>query len=534
MANTAQKDTIYIDVDDEITSIVDKIQGSTAKVVALVLPKRAAGLQSIVNMKLLKRAAEDSNKTIVLITSEAGLLPLAGAVGLYTAKNLQSKPEIPAGPANIPSSDDIAEVEELDPDTPVGELAGDDKPTDEPTKTPKEKKPKTKGSDKKPKVPNFEKFRLKLILGILGVILLIGLWYFAVFVSPSASVVVTADGESVNTSVEFTARTTANTANIKNRVIPATLVETSKEDSQTVAATGEKDLGAKATGTVTLSMDCDDASGGFTTVPAGTGVSAEGLTFITQSNTTLNSPDVSNGCKFTGSTKVTAQNKGERYNIAATSYSVSGYSDVSGVGTAMTGGSSKIAKIVSQSDVDSATDKLNTSEEGPRNELSEELDSDDLYAINDSFQKSNESTDVSPGVGKEASEVKVTYSADYSMLGVSQEDLDELLKDSIKDEVDTDKQAIQDNGLSSASFTISNVQSDGSATITVDTTVVVGPDINEAELKEEIAGKKQGESENIISASEGVTEVQVNLSPFWASKVPSNPDKITFEIKQAE
>ena len=70
------KDTIYIDIDDEITTIIDKVRGSSGKLIALVLPKRAATLQSIVNMKLLKRAADDSKKKLVLITTESGLLPL--------------------------------------------------------------------------------------------------------------------------------------------------------------------------------------------------------------------------------------------------------------------------------------------------------------------------------------------------------------------------------------------------------------------------------------------------------------------------
>src|SRR5476649_36152 len=99
------KDTIYIDIDDEITAIIDKLHGSKAKVVAMVLPKRASVFQSIVNMKLLKRAADSGKKNLVLITAEAGLLPLAGAAGVHVAKTLTSKPEIPSAPS-------LAETEE--------------------------------------------------------------------------------------------------------------------------------------------------------------------------------------------------------------------------------------------------------------------------------------------------------------------------------------------------------------------------------------------------------------------------------------
>src|SRR3990167_9554996 len=87
------KDVVYIDLDDEITSIIDKLENTKASVVALVLPKRASVLQSIVNMRLLKRASETTAKNVVLINSESAILPLAGAAGLPVAKNLQSKPD---------------------------------------------------------------------------------------------------------------------------------------------------------------------------------------------------------------------------------------------------------------------------------------------------------------------------------------------------------------------------------------------------------------------------------------------------------
>src|SRR4051794_19842462 len=84
------KDVIYLDVDDEITAIIDKVELAKQKIVALVLPKRATMLQSIVNMRLLKRSAAAAGKSVVLITSEHALMPLAGAAGIHVAKNLQS------------------------------------------------------------------------------------------------------------------------------------------------------------------------------------------------------------------------------------------------------------------------------------------------------------------------------------------------------------------------------------------------------------------------------------------------------------
>src|SRR5579863_1157155 len=110
------KDTIYVDIDDEITGVIDKLRASDGKVVALVLPKRATVLQSIVNMRLLKRSADEARRHLVLITSETGLLPLAGAAGVYVAKTLTSKPEIPSAPDQDDGEETVNEASEGDED----------------------------------------------------------------------------------------------------------------------------------------------------------------------------------------------------------------------------------------------------------------------------------------------------------------------------------------------------------------------------------------------------------------------------------
>ena len=40
--NPNDKDVLYVDIDDDITTIIDKLRTSEAKVVALVLPKRVS------------------------------------------------------------------------------------------------------------------------------------------------------------------------------------------------------------------------------------------------------------------------------------------------------------------------------------------------------------------------------------------------------------------------------------------------------------------------------------------------------------
>lgn len=541
-----KKDTIYIDVDDEITAIIDKLEKSDSKIVALVLPKRTTALQSIVNMKLLKRAAKENGKSPVLITSEKGLLPLAGATGFYTAKNLQSKPEIPPAPETFSENSD--EEEAVDKTAAVGELAGSLAASDtidmeqedvvaanaaeglENTSSKKSKKAKGNSS---PKIPNFEKFRKSIFLVIGGLLALIALWYVAVVVLPKAKIIIEADTESVNSSFEFIASPSATTVEEDQNKIPAKLVSEKKEDTQSAPATGQKDLGAKASGNMTFSIPCASVSGTPPTVPAGTGVSANGLTYITQNNASLTTPSFGGGCSFVGTTTVIAQNNGEQYNIGAATYTVSGYSNVSGKGSEMSGGSSKIARVVSDQDVSVAKNKIETNDENSKKKLQQELKDGDYFVIDSSFKKANESIIPTPAVGQEGSEVKVTYSADFTMLGVKRDELKRLIEASIKDQIDTDQQKLQDDGLDQATFTVKSVAENGDTVIALSTSVEVGPDIDTEALKKEVRGKKSGETENIIQPLPGVKDVEVNYSPFWVSRTPKKDSKITIQFKSA-
>lgn len=62
--------TFYIDIDEEITSIVDRLRKARANEVIIVVPKRALLIQSIVNLKLLKKEAESLGKQIAIVTQD--------------------------------------------------------------------------------------------------------------------------------------------------------------------------------------------------------------------------------------------------------------------------------------------------------------------------------------------------------------------------------------------------------------------------------------------------------------------------------
>ena len=55
------KKILYIEIDDEVTSIYDKLVKLKYKNIYLVVPQRAVIFQSAINLKILKRKAEDLN-----------------------------------------------------------------------------------------------------------------------------------------------------------------------------------------------------------------------------------------------------------------------------------------------------------------------------------------------------------------------------------------------------------------------------------------------------------------------------------------
>lgn len=573
MAETS-KDTVYVDVDDEITGIIDKVANSKHGIVALVLPKRAAVLQSIVNMKLLKRSSDANKKKLVLITSEVGLLPLAGAVKLHVAKTLQSKPAIPHAP-DVPSDDialdeapDVPEAEDddlteeevsdkpLNKEKSVGELAAakqgskaplvpdeetidiDNEPADEPEGN-KEAKPAKKG-DKKLKIPNFDKFRTKLIIGGVAFVGLLIFLYLANFVLPSAKVIIRTDDVSVNTSANFTASVAAKEFDAKKGIVPAIEKTTKKTDAEKVTATGKKNVGDKAGGSVSLKLT--DCSQDEVTIPSGTTVTNNGLAFITQSDVTFNSVKVGNKCQndsfptfSSGSVKVVAQNPGDQYNVnGGRKFSVSGFSNVTGTdSTAMSGGTNREVTVVSAQDLDTAKQKMaDKSKNAALEDLKKQLQEAQLFALVETFAGDEPAITSSPAVDAEASEVTVTSIVTYHILGVKRDNLKTLVIDSAKKQIDTKKQSIENDGLTKAIFQITDKKSATEQSLSVQSTVSTGAEIDQDALKKEIAGKKKGEVQDLIAARPGVKEVEVKYSPFWVYKTPSNPKKITFVYEQ--
>ncbi len=248
---TPNRSTIYIDVDDDITGIIGKLEQATDDRVAFVVPKRSSVLQSAVNMKLLQKSAQAAGKQPELITDDPALLKLAARLKLLVAAGLKDEPAVPdvmVGQAAVLPSEIIEAGEAITDSKPESPAQASPEPIAESGLEPVRADP----AEKKRSIPNFDRFKKKLLLwgsGAAALVLLIWVLFFAL---PKATIAISGNTVDRDLSFSFTADTDAKNPNFDSEVLPATKQSLDKELSDTFTASGKKDTGKKATGTLAI------------------------------------------------------------------------------------------------------------------------------------------------------------------------------------------------------------------------------------------------------------------------------------------
>lgn len=555
----ATKDTIYIEADDEITTVIEKIIGAKSAIIAVVLPKRATVFQSVVNMKLLKKAATETKHKIVLITSDTAIESIAAIAGLHIAQSLSSKPFIPKRKSSSTSTETITpnELEPVTTNAPLTlaerdeasesaeEVGGNDTIEIDNTEQEAPAAIETVALDNEKKktrfkIPDFGSFRLKMALAIMAVILLVSGWFVGFVVMPKAVVAINADTENRQVTLDLSVDATVEETDANAGVVSAELMELLKENKSTVEATGEKNTGEKATGTVTLT-NCRKSDEGIT-VPAGTGFSAGSQTFVTAVTVELGpAVYVGNNCisddfPAFGAIKdvaVVASQSGEAYNLAAQSFQ-SSVSGVTAYGSAMTGGTTNLIKVVSAADIQKAKDQLQgTATADATSELKAKHETEGRKAMVETLVQTEPILKSSKEVDAEASEVTVTQTVTYKMLGVASEDLAKVLDAAIeKTFVDGATKTIRSNGLDKTTYILKEKKAENKQVFTMQTVAVLGAIFDESAIKNEVVGKKRGDIEKLLESRDGVRSVSVEYSPFWVTTTPKKADKITVVVNE--
>lgn len=571
------KDVIYIEPEDDITDIIGKVENSKEKIVALVPPKKAGVLRSIVNIKLIAKTGTGTGKKVVLVTTDPAILKLAAVTKLPVTKDLQSAPAVPKieaegseelitkeelvekiaenGAENVVAEELEQEDEEKSEDEKKEEKDAKDDTDDKEQKDKKDKKKKKEkavGTSKIPFIRWIQEHKKLCIGGGIGfvVLVLVLVWAFAIAPAATVTVKVRTTKNNFSENVTFTETLADENASEGKFYLEQKKIETKAETK--FEATGQKNVGEKASGTVTIWAHFPITGGAAsTTVAAGEIFSLGELSYAADDSVSIswdgditelktncangtNNDSLKNyGCLIYGNVAVTAIEPGTKYNIAASNTGWKAPSRVNGAYSSedMSGGTDKMITIVKQSDIDAALEKLETGDNSANKERLFDEISETSFIIEPSYRQTVGDPVSTPKVGEEVKDgAKATLSVTTtdSVYYIDNTKVEEFIKEKAK-LAENYKIYSMENP-----FVENFIKTDNGYTGKLKTSYVSGPRVTENDIVEIVKGKGIGTAKHDLSDIDGIKEINITPSYFWVSSVPNDPEKITVIIEIPE
>ena len=443
-------DFIYLELDEEITSVIDRLRESKGNRIGIVVPRGAMVLQSVVNLKLIQREAKKAKKFVGIITVDKVGRSLASQIGLPVfddPKQAESSSDLSAGKESHKVVSDVIEIDmsqggdELPEGVNVNYYTGESHAGEEAKAEavlPEAKVEKSAAgagfSARKVAAENIKGNKLpasvspagrrrklwwKIVISLAAVVIAA----VAAWVTLSrATVRITVPAEPYEAKAEVKVDATLMNSQPKEGIIKGNLVSAEKEMSKKIKATGIKKVGAKAKGNITFYND----SGMDQSVASGAGVTASGgKKFTLKSAITIPKATLdASGKKVQGKTTGTieASESGTEYNLpSSTSYVVSGNNYTTGSGET-SGGTSEEKKVVSQGDISGAKDSLVA--EAPnqlRDEVTKAAKGEYIVESAINFEAANFSTDKKAGDEADSFTAKANVKA--QVISFAQNDL---------------------------------------------------------------------------------------------------------------
>lgn len=517
--------TIYLEIDEEVTSVIDKIRKTEFTDIVLVVPKDASISQSVVNLKLIKRKAEELNKNLSIVTQDKVARNLAGKVGIATAATAAAIPKIVSSQSEAEeSAGPLEETNEVifDKDPIVHEpeeltvVEGEDVEQEVEMHEDADKKAEAKTKSLNPKFP----WKWVLLVGtmVLGGLLIAGYIYL-----PRAKATIMVAAEKKPLSLNFNGEKDAK-LDVEKVIIPTQVVEVTKEESKKYPATGKKDVGTKATGVVQVSNFSGDPITIATFSPEG----RTDLVYIADAPVTIQN-------KGSQDVNVSAQKPGEAYNGFSKSNFVPTNGTVGGLllfstASGMTGGTTKTASIVSQGDVNSAKDAL-AKEVGDAVTAEFNSKASELKIIDESKKSEVVSSSANPTVGSESTEFTMTVKVTTKALAFSMNDVSAIITAEVNRQLGSTKSIIDDGSKTAEIALDSSDLATGKISGTIKTNAYVSAKLDENAIKIELSGLNNAKATNYLAGLDGVSGSELTYWPTFIKSFPRLKNHIYLTIQ---
>lgn len=380
--------------------------------------------------------------------------------------------------------------------------------------------------------------RTPLIIGSVGAFLLmiIGGLFALYWYLPQAEVVLIMSPQRLEK--EFTLKLDPNleTANKEELALPAEEVTATFEGEKTKETTGTKPVGDPAKGEMTIYNQTSSKK----TFSAGTEIiGPDDLTFSLDEDVTVASesagPDYT---KIPGkaSVKVTALEIGSEGNLAAgTEFKIGNYASSDFIAkneSALSGGTSREIQVVSEDDQDKLLAEL---EEELKNKAIGELSAKvpgGKKLLEESLSTKVAEKSFNKKTGEETNEVKLSLKLEATALSYSEEEAQALIEEKIKDSVPSDFEYKREE--SEVSFTLDEVNKDGSALFTAKLKAELLPKMDLEEVKKNLAGKQPGIGKTYLDNLPNVEGVTIKISPPFPrglATFPRRASRIEIELR---
>lgn len=554
----------YFEPTDEVTRAIERIRAAEDKEVALVLPQNSLILQSIVNLKLIKRISEDASKKISLVTVDKVGRNLAAQVGLPvygkieegkpSGKVVQKTPE-PVTP-NAVRQKLMQETEEIttvtgiqvhryDTQDPLVQLGN---PPEEAAASPKLKDLAEQGMTPAAPEPvtapiapsttthwsgtgkpsDRKRRRLGMILILFALLALAGWWRYA---NRSTQIEITLRGEAADVSTEVAVVPNPNSDELKLQTF-----ESEQSGAKEIAATGTRNTGDKARGSITLINNYSTAP---QSIPAGSQLTLDGKTFILSQAVTIPGAEfavegatiaVRKSGRAEGS--IEAAEAGEEYNINGGRLVIKGITaerdnKVYGENPATSGGTTKLRKVVTEADLQKLRGEILAAlvEQARQGALTK---AGEGFSIIEGLTSSAVSSfESSASAGTEADTVSATATVQAKILGVTTADV----LNYAGRKATAGRAGQQFTTETEPTVTALAVDAGRpSARLQIAAKGRISAQINTEEVKQAIAGKSQGEALRQLEKLPLFKSASFRFSPSWPARVASRPERLTINL----
>lgn len=577
---------LYLEPDEEITSVIDKLKKSQSKSVGLVIPRNSTLIHSIVNLKLLKKEAESKKKEIAIVTGDKVGKNIATQVGISVYEDVHAKRPINAfSSPELPRGDEVIEV-----DMSSGHEEVSEKPAshDEPkikyyadSKPPKEEKPKagiveerdddvvmggeedrhessaktkeresgyfvtsvkktnndeederpTRQTNASRETDSYSDHRSSGSRKLPKKGLIVALVIFLIIVLgtlmglPQTSIIVTVAAEPFERANTITIDKEAKESTLESATVPGRLVEASNTDARRVQATGKKDVGGKAKGSVTLNNAWDGNPIKFN---KGTTItSSDGKTFQLNDDVTVPGGTASlvQGQLVTNPGKananVTAVESGEASNIKAGKLTISGIPSerqskiFAESSKDFSGGFTKQVAIMTQEDIDSAKDSLAKDlAKTAVDELKKQTKNDKI--IEEAITSEVEEVSTNPEkAGEEADYFDIKVKAKHQAMVFEEKAVNDLVNKLLTSQAPEDKELLLGEG---DEFGIQLDKTDypsGKMTLISQIKTKIGTRVDATKAEEGLAGKSESQIKEKLSSIPNLKDVTLYTFPGW-------------------